>query len=601
MNNGIIKKEELLAAVSESAFAVGTYLTYHEELCRISEEKVNGRFVLERIHPETGEVMETSEHSLESIKEYYNPVSVSIEKVKALALRILEGEEMEEAQEPDGTELMTIGGKNTLVALREEASRVALVAKKVKHYAEIIIKQRTAELQAKLKGVNAVINKMNEQIKNLDYAIQVIETYAGIKEYVQQLSSGNAAGEDTPVVFRQAVIFIDEELALIEDDFDYRKMDKFDKWLLTEGNFKKLLPDEKCMVACKPRRTRREYSDKEWLNAILNQPNFETLFLIRNGENLYRLESEHIVLGDRMFPNHDEFEKELEKERKEPFFCKGNVERFQKRYTRVAFLMQGLLERSDVFCPHSFNGSFVKAEGLDSKSVQLLYELDYSHAVGDGRPSPSDWILHLNENLCEGKRVLIYGYHFDKRYDFIRYYKSEWTTPELPENGVYTLYDNPECNKHAYGSYEHLIRYLPYSYYANRKNKESIQVNVRSTNVLNYDDASLDDIEYYLNSRLHRSQYYDFVKLMKAFKRQYLADKKSEDEYVQMMIGQIMAKGYNPKDGLTFEEVVHQAIEIVKGRLKWKRPITAKEKETYTLVNRTLFSKKFVEKYLSLN
>lgn len=601
MNNDIIKKEELLVEVSESAFAAGTYVTYHEELHRISEEKANGRFVLERIHPETGEVMETSEHTLGNLKEYYKPVNVSIEKIKTLAMRILEGEEMEEIQESGGTELMAMGGKNTLVSLREEASRAALVAQKVKRYAEIIISQRTAELQAKLKGVKAVINKMNKQIENLDYAIQIVETYAGIKEYVQQLSSGVSAGEDTPVVFRQAVIFIDEELALVEDDFDYRKMDKFDDWLLADGNFKKLLPDEKCMVACKPRRTKMEYCDKEWLNAILNQPNFETLFLIRNGENLYRLESEHIVLGDRMFPNKDEFEKELEKERKEPFCRQGNMERFQKKYTRVAFLMQGLLERSDVFCPHSFTGSFIKSEGLDSNSVQLLYELDFSHAVSDGRPSPSEWMSGLNDKLCEGKRIFVYGYSFDPPHDFIRYYRSQWTAPCLPGNGVYTLYNNPECKEYAYGSYKHLIKYLPADYYTARKNKESIQIDVRRTSILNYDDASLEDIEYYLNSRLHRSQYYTFVKLMKAFKKQYLADKKSEDEYVQMMIGQIMAKGYKPKEGITLEEVVHKAIETVKGRLKWKRPITAKEKETYTLVSRTLFSKKFVEKYLSLN
>jgi hypothetical protein len=84
---------------------------------------------------------------------------------------------------------------------------------------------------------------------------------------------------------------------------------------------------------------------------------------------------------------------------------------------------------------------------------------------------------------------------------------------------------------------------------------------------------------------------------MKMFKCQYLADKKEEDDYVRMMVGQIMTKGYAPKEGFTLQGVVREAIETVKGRLKWKRPITAKEKETYTLVSRTLFSKKFVAKY----
>ena len=599
MNTGIIKREELLAEINEESYGVGTYVTYHDELYHISAINESNRYVLERLHPETWEVMDVMERTLSSLKEYYKPVNVPIDKVKELALRILAGEDLEETEESDSTELMAMSGKNTLVALREEASKAELVAQKVRRYAEIIIAQRTAELQAKLNGVRGVITKMNKQIQNLDYVIQVIETYAGIKENVQQLSSGDKAIEEVPVVFRQAVIFIDEELALIEDDFDYRKMGKFDKWLLTDGNYKKLLPDEKCMVACKPRRTKMKYSDKEWLNCILNQPNFETLFLIRNGENLYRLESEHIILDDRMFPNQDEFMKELEREQKEPFFCKGNTEMFQKKYTRVSFLIQGLLERSDVFSPHSFTGSFIKGEGIDSDAVQLLYELDFSRAVGDGRPSPKDWILSLNKKLCEGKRILLYGYEFDKRTDFIRYYRSDWTTPYLPTNGVYTLYNNPNYDDGSYYSRKHIIKYLPGTYYGygERKNRESIQVNIDSTNIINYDDTSLEDVEYYLNSRLHRSQYYTFVKLMKAFKKQYLADKKSEDEYVQMMVGQIMAKGYTPKGDLTMEEVVMNAIDIVKERLKWKRPITAKEKETYTLVSRTLFSKSFVDKY----
>lgn len=64
-----------------------------------------------------------------------------------------------------------------------------------------------------------------------------------------------------------------------------------------------------------------------------------------------------------------------------------------------------------------------------------------------------------------------------------------------------------------------------------------------------------------------------------------------------MMIGQIVAKGYVAREGYELDQIVREAINIVKGRLKWKRPITAKEKETYTLVERTLFSKSFVSKY----
>lgn len=60
-------------------------------------------------------------------------------------------------------------------------------------------------------------------------------------------------------------------------------------------------------------------------------------------------------------------------------------------------------------------------------------------------------------------------------------------------------------------------------------------------------------------------------------------------------------EGINPitleKDGLSREEIVQKALQTVKDRLKWKRPISSKERETYTLVRRTLFSENYRNKY----
>ena len=130
-----------------------------------------------------------------------------------------------------------------------------------------------------------------------------------------------------------------------------------------------------------------------------------------------------------------------------------------------------------------------------------------------------------------------------------------------------------------------------------RKNRVSIRIALYKDGVLNYDDLKMEDVEYYLNSRLHRSQYYKFVRLLKEFKNIYLKELEAENEYIMMFVGQMMAKGLQPKDGITAESVVRKAIDTIKNRLKWKRPITAKEKETYTLVERTLFSQAFRTKY----
>lgn len=218
----LIRRDELRSISVLDGFCVGNHVTSHGDVYFISDQPRPCVYTIQRIHPETNEILESREISLSNLKEYYKPFPISVQKAKELAYRILNGEEIESVDGSGGAELMAMNGKNALCSLREEANRSLIVAESVKRYAEVIIKQRTADLESKLGAVRGVIAKMNKQIEDLDYAIQIVETYAGIKESVVQLNSGDAAGEDTPVVFRQAVVFVDEELALIEDDFDYR-------------------------------------------------------------------------------------------------------------------------------------------------------------------------------------------------------------------------------------------------------------------------------------------------------------------------------------------------------------------------------------------
>ena len=619
MSTGIIKKTDLQLAVNEE-LVVGGYLYDRDGLYRIKAVNDDGSVVVDEVNPETLEAYENSfkkDYRITSM-EYYKVLGVDVEKIKSMAERLLNGEPFEEFAESSDTALMSLGSKETLVVLRENINKAALVAEKTRKYADIMIQQKTRELEARLRPMREMIEKMGREVKRLDYVIQTIETYAGIKESVEQLHAGEPAPETTPIVFRQAVIFMDEELALIDDDFDWQKVDKFDKWLLEKDRYKEFMPDEKSMVAIKPRRTDKKYTDEKGIggalyNWMMNKPNHKTVFLIRNGENLYKIESEHIYLFDRMYPNKDEYLKILEKEQKIIYHSgTPESESFRKQYTQVAFLMQGLVERSDVFSPHTVTGSLIKMEGFTDEQIQLRYELDASRALGDGRPSVEEWMRQMNSQLCEGKRVLLivgkysmdYGYHFNEEHDFIKYYNNSFTAPDLPTSGIYTLEKLDEGRKNGYWeTYNFLIKYMPQNdvrgYWEDtpRKKRVSIRVSLNNDGILNYDDMKIEDVEYYLNSRLHRSKYFKFVRLLKEFKNVYLKELEAENEYIKMFVGQMMAKGLQPKDGITAESVVRKAIDTIKNRLKWKRPITAKEKETYTLVERTLFSQAFRNKY----
>ena len=553
-----------------------------------------------------GDDMDISESQL---KEYYIVLDGDPTKLRDMCHHILnEGASIEDYAESNETALMTLGNKQSLIALRSQIEQTQRSVTLLKNYCHLMQIQMRREIEKKLDAIHDVVSKMGSEIKRLTYVIQTIETYAGIKEEVLTLQSGEPAAETEPIVIRQAVLFMDEEFALIDDDFDWRKMESFDKWLAESGNFKTLLPDAKSIVAIKPRRKDKQYAENdEWYNLIMNQPNHVTLFLIRNGDNLYRLESEHIVLEDRMFPNLDEFQKVLEEESRYQWNSDDKrSDMMRRRFTKIAFLLQGLLDRSDVFAPHHVKCSFLKIEGLD-ESVRMEYELDTSHLLMDGRLSVMDWIKQTNEGIAEGSRILLIGQGDFNRHDFLRYYASDWSMPDYPETGVYTVKKNPQYDpdKNYYNHRRrYCISYMPksdaYSWTEgphDRKLKVSIAFSETSDDILCYDSLNLKDLDYYLNSRIYRSQYFRYVRRLKTARTLIERELAQEREFAKMMCAEIIFCGLEPKDGFTREQIADAALQAVKNRLKWKRPISSKERETYTLVRRTLFSVAFKKKY----
>lgn len=634
MKTNQITRKELNVQVRTEKYEVGTYLHYRGcsgfELWQIVSAEDENRFTIEQVNAQTlKRTGDSHTVTLGGLKEYYHPVNMDMDRIHDLSLRLLDGEELEEDLDGDadstGTELMHLGDKATLVALRDELTGIQQVAVMVRAHAACIVDEIKRQLSRKVEKMEQMAAGMRKQIDRIEYVINTIETYAGIKEDIVTVQTGIPASEDTPVVIRQAVIYMDEEMALLDHDFDWTKIKSFDEWLVQDGNYKTLMPDLKSIVAIKPRRNDKVYSSGKtatdrWYNWTMNQNNHVTLFLIRNGENLYRIESEHIYLQDRFFPNEDEYLKIMEKEEEDKRrgwnssrYGDSDADLFRKRYTRVSFLLQGLMDRSEVFAPHQFTGNLIKMTGLNGQ-VEMRYELDNSHLLGDGKPAFRDWLKTMSANLGEGKRILLVkcgnnhsGYSFDTN-DFVNYYSNEYTTPEYPEDGIYTLYaSKPKgYNKFYEDRHPFVIKYLPddksYSWSdgcRERKNRVSIHIAPHETGILNYDDLKMEDVDYYLHSRLHRSQYYQFMVMLKKVKVLLLEQQREEENFIRMMVGQMMSRELTVKKAFTPEEVVRLALDKVKTRLKWKRPVSTKERETYTLVERTLFSKAFISKYFN--
>ena len=247
----------------------------------------------------------------DTLNDYYKVIILPIDTIKDCAERLLRGESIEDmASFSDAsTALVDMKSKDTLIRVKEETEKAVAVANQIQAYAQSLIEVKKAQLDKIVSAFNDKICKMRGEVSNLEYVISTIELYAGIEEEVIQIQSGESAPIDAPLVLHQAVLYMDEELALIDDDFDYHKEGFFNEWLVKDGNYKKVLTEERCIMACKPRRTDKKYTcDDGFYNWLFNKPNHRTMFLIRNGENIYKIESDNISLDDRMFPNKNELE-----------------------------------------------------------------------------------------------------------------------------------------------------------------------------------------------------------------------------------------------------------------------------------------------------
>jgi hypothetical protein len=162
---------------------------------------------------------------------------------------------------------------------------------------QAIVSEQSKAMQIRVKEMEGVIAKMEE-------AVWTINLYLGKNEEIHRLTKGQPAPPETKIIIRQSVLFMDEESALFarSDGIDIRQIEDFDNWLLEDPtHLQQVIPDQKGIVALHVRRHGKNYEDP-WMNTEMNTANLRwTYFLIKNGDNLYRVYVD-IDVGRHLFP-----------------------------------------------------------------------------------------------------------------------------------------------------------------------------------------------------------------------------------------------------------------------------------------------------------
>lgn len=393
--------------------------------------------------------------------------------------------------------------KNSAVEIRNLSHKLKrdlnLKQESIKRTARITM----AYAEARRQDLEKAIAPLKNYIEKLEEMVWTVNLYLGRDEQICRIRSGANAPPSDPLVIRQRVLAMDEEIALSHwTDFDFQKIELFDEWIQDPQNLEQVLPESKGLAVLSVRATPLPYRGVDpWTGAILNKENAKTYWLCRNGENLFRIWAD-IQVGKFLFnnttqgisqfsPGSDAYYKSLE-----------HAQDVQKQHLRNALVLQGLIDRTRIFYPFLEGIRPNLSDPSTWKGVKFL--TDAEKILGEGRPSFPEWLKTINAQLSEGQRVtgnFSHGCVISPKYAEGADSEEIRTVQYDPQRGFFFLFERTDDvrNESGYGAPER---------------RASCLLDPAKPNWINFDRAKIEDMQFYLHSRETRLDYHTMVPLL---------------------------------------------------------------------------------------
>lgn len=564
----LINSKNSISNKSEKKWNIGDLLINRRgEIKKITKKTKEG-FNISYENSE-GEWSHYSTLSLDRLDNEYVKLEKSLEEYQLDLVKAIT-EESPEIEMSESTDLMT-RDENQLLTLKEGIERKRN---------DMMILERLLEL--KKYQMNDMISKLNDQVESIMRVVGIIETYLGVGEEIVQIREGDKALSDCPVYFRQLVLHMDEEVAILTDEgkgIDFTQIELFDKWVTK--NIDKILPEKKGVLVCRPRRLEKKYTGNPLVDAALNEQNFTTYIIIRNGDNIYRIKS-MMHIYPLFFPPMDFF-KEKESTGWLSSFDKEEKEEEILRYKRNALLMQGLLDRTDILHPIPKGVSIMDPDTW-GEAIRFIY--DGSDQLPDGRLSYFDWLKSLNVQIKRGSRIYFTGFDYQEEKSY-RMAESGWGSnwrenhipyDKRPKAGVYNI-DRVEKTKEEKDRFVFLsnpggtVFNLDFSSH-DRKRSCTYYVYPNDTIIIHYDKISLEDIKYYMEDRVNRTHYLSMLPVLRGIYEKLLEEKKWENEFKKLV---------SHRTGKS-EAQIDEAIEWWKYKVINKRPLKKEDAKALRMI-----------------
>jgi hypothetical protein len=149
-------------------------------------------------------------------------------------------------------------------------------------FARLIPKMNMLIKRAELEESETALRAQSDQLEEQNLIHRAYQA-GGSRRRI--LASGDRASAGTPYWIFPERLYLDEEVGLLMNlgDMDFRDMEALYSWLTEQGRWKKLLPQEKCILVTRLKHKPKDYNDPIG-GMIYNLYNMEHIVWVRDGD-----------------------------------------------------------------------------------------------------------------------------------------------------------------------------------------------------------------------------------------------------------------------------------------------------------------------------
>lgn len=409
---------------------------------------------------------------------------------------------------------------------------------------------------------------MQRSVRQISAGLKTLGLYTGEGIDVRILRDGAEAPTDEDLTVFQGKIYLDEETLINHalGGADFRDTERFAEILRDDRSMlERILPMPRCVVLAQWRRSDKKYGENIFVDLERNEANRLAFLLIRNGERVYQVFSEVATANSHLlFPTEDEIAHRPFRGTFGERITIDNVQYSEAleaqqeailHYRRLLILLWGLNDRLALL------GSGFHVDGRDPKFMSMEFQekrfrfiADAEPALPAGRQDLHKWIVEKNSHLKSGSRVLCLWKGiidpasapscFGRKDGAPSHARRYW--PQAPFETLIAFRDGPDIvvrtevagYGRATGEMRHFLARVALS--GDGYNEEG------ELGFLVLDAVSVEDLDWYLNSRFARRKYLSYVTAFAAARNMLLAELEGERAMREALAGDV-------RDGLKRE------------------------------------------------